>query len=274
MISETKNLLLVGESLNGTISKVNEAIGKRDADFVRNSARAQTESGATWLDLNAGAVAGRDEGESLIWLLQTAREATELPFVIDSPSPQVLVKAIGSYKGPGPILSSVTAEEKSLETVMPLTAEYQCGIVGLCMDAEGVPNDSEGRLKAAEKLVASALYYGVALENLYLDPLVMTVATKPDIAFIIRDTIRGIRERYPEIKILTAPSNLSFGMPNRRLLNRTFISMLLFEGIDGIIYNALDHDSYASILASEVLTGKDKRSKNYLKAFREGKLVS
>jgi 5-methyltetrahydrofolate--homocysteine methyltransferase len=273
MADEAKKLLLVGESLNGTIPRVNEAIGNRDADFVRSSAKAQTEAGASHLDLNAGAIAGRDEGESLIWLMQTAREATDIPFVIDSPTPQVLVKAMGSYKGPSPILSSVTAEGNSPEMLFHLAAEYRCGIVGLCMDAGGVPKDCAGRLQAAEWLIAAALRYGLPLENLYIDPLVMTVSTEPGIAFTIRDTIRGIKERHGDVKILTAPSNLSFGMPNRKLLNRTFISMLFFEGIDGIIYNVLDRGSFSSILAAEVLTGKDKRSKKYLRAFREGKLV-
>ena len=265
-------MLIIGESLNGTIPSVGQAIKDRDENFIKALACEQEASGANYLDVNAGGMSGRSEVEDLVWMINVAQKAVQVPLVLDSSSPEALREAIKIYKGPRPILSSVTGEQRSMEIMIPLALENNCGLIALCMDQKGIPPDVQGRLNVAELLIERATSAGIKREDIYLDPLVMTISADPNAGPTIIQTLNKIREKFPDVGTVCAPSNVSYGMPNRRLLNRSFVSMLIASGITGFIVDVRDRQTYSAILAAEAIMGRDKRCKTYLNAYRNGKL--
>lgn len=265
-------MLIIGESLNGTIPAVGQAVKDRDENFVRALAREQVDCGAHMLDVNAGGLSGRSEAEDLVWMVGVVQDEVKVPFVLDSSSPEALRAAIQIYKGPRPILSSVTGEQKSMEVMIPLALEYNTGLLGLCMTEKGIPADVAGRMEVADLLVERATAAGMKLEDLHLDPLVMTISADSTAGPIIIGTLEKIVGRYPQVGTICGPSNVSHGMPNRSLINRTFVSMLAAAGLKGLLVNVRDRKMYSTILAAEALMGRDAYARTYLKAYRQGKL--
>lgn len=265
-------MLIIGESLNGTIPSVGKAIATRDANFIATLALHQVECGAHMIDVNAGGVSGQDESADLVWMVDVVQNAVQAPLVLDSSNPDVLRAAITVYQGPELILSSISAEEESLEALLPLAVERKCGLVALCMSEEGIPPDAEGRAALAGKLVERAVDAGLGPENLYIDPLAMSLAAADNAGEITLQTLRLIRDRHPKVKTLCAGSNVGFGMPQRRLLNRTFVAMLTALGLDAFLVDVRDGDVMAALLAAEAIAGGDELCRRYVKAYRRGKL--
>lgn len=265
-------MLIIGESLNATVPAVSQAIAAHDEKFITELAKFQVECGAMMLDVNAGGLGGRDEGDELTWLVRTVQNAVQVPLVLDSANPDSLLKAVRVYKGPELILSSVTAEKESLDKLLPLAAELECGIVGLCMSEKGIPDNPEGRLEMAEVIVKQAKLAGVKPESLYLDPLVMTVSVDWKAGKVTMDTHRMLRNRFPEVRTFTIIGNIAFGMPMRGLVNRTFLSMMLGLETDAVMLNVRDKEMMATLSASSVLKGEDQYCRKYIKAFRAGNL--
>ncbi|MCL2147153.1 MAG: dihydropteroate synthase [Synergistaceae bacterium] len=266
-------LLIIGESLNGSIPAVGKAILNRDEAFIKSLALEQESCGANYLDVNAGGVGGHNsETDDLIWLVGVVQKAVNIPLVIDSSSPAALKEAIKTYTGPRPILSSATGEKHSADTLIPLALEYDCPLVALCMDEKGIPGSVDGRLEAAEYFVEYAISAGMKAQNIYIDPLVMAVSADLNAGSILIQTLKKIKEIYPDISTICAPSNVSYGMPNRRLLNRSFISILISSGISGFIIDVRDRRAFSTILASEVIMGQDLHCKSYLNSYRNGLL--
>lgn len=264
-------MLLIGESLNASIPTVMRALVARDDDAIRSLALRQLECGAQMLDVNA-AVTGRDEEEDLRWMVQTVQAAVDLPLVLDSSSPAALRAALDVYQGPRPILSSITDETGSADAILPLAVEHGCELVALCMDGEKISGEPRQRLAIAARLVERAAAAGLAAEHLYLDPLVMTIATDPGAGRSLLELIGLIRDRFPHVRLLCGASNVSFGMPERRLLNRTLAAMLAAAGVDAFLVNVRDPQLMAALQASAALLGRDKWCSAYLKAYREGRL--
>lgn len=266
-------MLIIGESLNATVPAVSQAIAAHDEKFITDLARLQVECGAMMLDVNAGGLGGRDEGEELSWLVQTVQSAVEVPLVLDSANPDSLHKAVKVYKGSQLILSSVTAEKDSLKKLLPLAAELDCGLVGLCMSEKGIPDNPDGRVAMAEVIVEKAVNAGIKPENLYLDPLVMTVSVDWKAGRVTIDTHRKLRRRFPQVRTFTIIGNVAFGMPVRGLVNRTFLSMMAGLDTDAVMLNVRDREMMATLFASSVLKGEDEYCRKYIKAFRAGKLA-
>lgn len=266
-------MLIVGESLNGTVPKVGEAIRCRDADFVRRLALGQVEAGAHMLDVNAG-VAGADEAEDLAWLVGIVQSTVPVPLSIDSADPRALEAALTAYGKGRPMVNSISAERHKLDTVLPLAASHGCSVVGLCLGDEGIPQTPEARLKVAHVIVDRAQAAGVRLDDIYLDPLTLGLGTSDKAASVSLRTLRLVRQELPSVRIICVASNVSFGMPSRRLLNRTFVAMAMGAamGVDAVMIDVRDKAMMASLVAAEALAGKDSYCKNYLGAFRAGRL--
>lgn len=265
-------MLIIGESLNGTIPSVGKAIATRDEDFVTSLALRQVECGADMLDINAGGVSGQDESANLVWMVNLIQNAVQVPLVLDSSNPEALRAAMAVYQDPRVILSSISAEEAGIEALLPLAVKRQCGLVALCMSEEGIPPDAEGRAALAGRLVERAMDAGLRPENLYIDPLAMSLATGDRAGEIALDTIRFVRERYPRVKTLCAASNVGFGMPQRRLLNRTFVAMLAALGLDAVLVDVRDAEVMAALVAAAAIVGQDELCRRYVKAYRRGTL--
>lgn len=265
-------LNIIGESLNASIPSVKDAIVDRDEEKVTALAMRQAECGAHMLDVNA-AVVGRNETEDLVWMIRTVQSVVDLPLVMDSSDPRALQEALKVYGGPAPILSSITGEmTEGHGTLLSLAVEHDCGLVAMCMDDAGISPDPAKRVAVAEGLVERVTKAGLKPENLYIDPLVMAISADTQAGVTFLEVLRMIRERLGKVHTFCGASNVSHGMPLRRLINHTFISMLVALGMDSFLVNVRDQGLMATFFASAALIGQDEWSMDYIRAFRAGKL--
>lgn len=267
-------MLIIGESLNATIPSVRQAVISHDAEKIAELARVQTECGANMLDVNA-AVPGQDEVEDLVWMVKAVRQATELPLVLDSSSPDALEAALGVYSGPTPIINSITGEmTEGHQRLLELAVKHDCGLVAMCMDHNGIGNDPKVRFAVGEVLYRRTTDSGLRPGNLYLDPLVMAVAADFEAGVVSLKVLQLIKDNLPEVKTFCGASNISFGMPLRKLLNRTFVSMQAALRMDAFLVDVRNQELMSTLLASATLTGQDEWGMNYIKAYRSGRLGS
>jgi len=263
-------MLIVGERLNSTAKSVAAAIASRDLEYVQTQARAQVEAGAHYLDLNAAAGMER-EAEDLVWLVEAVQDCVEVPLCIDSPNPQALAAGLAACRRPA-MVNSTTAESERAALVIPLAAKHRAKLVALTMDDAGMPTTAEQRLALAERLVAMAAGAGIPVEDVYIDPLVRPVASEPGQGAALLEGMRAIRQQIPGVHLICGLSNISFGLPSRKLLNRTFLAMAAAMGLDAAILDPLDPRLMATVAAAEALLGCDEYCVAYLAAHRAGRL--
>ncbi len=261
---------IIGEKINGTRKKVATAIVNRDADFIRDLAKRQVDDGANWLDVNAGTHPDR-EVDDLLWLIDLIQGVTDVPLCLDSANPQALTAAVGKTSKT-PMINSISGEPDRLGNVLPIVARNGCPVIALAMDAQGIPPDVEGRMTVVHRLVKAAREAGVADDKLYIDPLVMTIGTNTEGGRITLDSIRTVHTEYPQVHISLGLSNISFGLPARSLINRTFLTLAIAAGMDTAIIDPNDRELRAARFATDLLLGHDKHCLNYTRAFRKGLL--
>jgi cobalamin-dependent methionine synthase I len=267
-------MLLVGESINGTRKQVGEAIQARDAEFIKALATDQVAAGANILDVNGG-VAGGNEVDDLLWLVATVRSVTDNQLMIDSASPAALqagVEAAIKDGGTTPHINSISGEQSRIDTVLPLVSKYKCPVVALCLNDEGIPATPEDRFAVAESLHGKLAAAGLPAEDMWFDPLVMTVSADSTAALVTMQTLALIKANLPGVRSTGGLSNVSFGLPNRPLLNRTFVAMCAGIGIDGAVLDVRNKQMMATIKAIEALRNEDTFCGMYLKAHRAGLL--
>ena len=262
---------IIGEKINGTRKLVGKAIAERDAAFIQNLAKRQVEGGAHWLDVNAGTRPDL-EPDDLIWLVNLVQEVADVPLCLDSANPAALRAAMKIVKKT-PMINSISGEPSRLEGILPIVAEFGCPVIALCMDDKGIPATTEGRLEVIHRVVEETRKVNIPEENLYIDPLVMTIATNTNAGNIIFDTIRSIREEFPMSHMACGLSNISFGLPVRSLINRTFLVLAINAGLDTAIVDPNDRELQAAMYSTELLLGRDKHCLNYTRAYRNGKLA-
>jgi 5-methyltetrahydrofolate--homocysteine methyltransferase len=266
-------MLLVGESINGTRKQVGEAIAARDAAFIKSLAVAQVDAAADVLDVNGG-VAGGDEVDDLLWLIGVVRSVSDAQLMVDSANPEALeagVDACARGGGKVPFINSISGEQSRIDVVLPLLRKYKCPVVGLCLSDEGVPATPDERFAIAERLFRLTRDTGLPAEDLWVDPLVLTVSADNQAGCVTMDTLKMIKARLP-VRTIGGLSNVSFGLPNRPLLNRTFVAMCMGIGIDGAVLDVRNKEMMATIKAAEALRGEDPFCGDYLKAHRAGLL--
>lgn len=264
----------MGESINGTIPEVGEAILNHDEVSILNLARIQIECGANMLDINAG-VAGGNEPENLAWLVQLIQSKYNTPIMFDSDDPNALKKAFPVYKNNlKPIINSISGDSKKLDVLLPVVAEQGCGVVALCLNEHGIPHIASERLKIAEHIVKESEAYGIKPEQIYLDPLVFGISSNYQAAAVTQETIRLIRENIPEANIICGLSNVSHGVPARKLVNRTFLAMNICLGMEAFIIDVRDKELMATAITAWALVGKDPNCKGLITAYRKKLLGS
>ena len=266
-------MLLMGESINGTRKQVAEAIQNRDAAFIENLAREQVDAGAHVLDVNGG-VAGGNEVEDLRWLIDVVRGVTDKQLMVDSASPAALaagVEACVANGGKVPFINSISGEQSRIDVVLPLIEKHKCPVIGLCLSDEGIPPTAEDRFAVAKRLFELCTGAGLPAEDLWVDPLVLAVSADQAAAGVTMQTLKLVKERLP-VRTTGGLSNVSFGLPNRPLLNRTFVAMCAGIGIDGAVLDVRNKEMMAVVRAMEALRGEDNYCGNYLKAHRAGLL--
>ncbi|WP_027366109.1 methyltetrahydrofolate cobalamin methyltransferase [Desulfotruncus alcoholivorax] len=262
-------MLIVGELINTSRKLIKEAVANKDADYIKDIARRQVEAGAGYVDVNCGTLV-HEEVETMAWLVNTIKEAVDAPLCIDSPSPKAL-KAGLELAGKGqPMVNSITAEKERYESVLPLVLEYKAKVVALCMDDSGMPETAAQRIVIIKKLVKDLTAAGVPQDDIYLDPLVKPVGVSDGAGLEVLDTLRFIKADYPSVHIICGLSNISFGLPNRKVLNRLFMVQTMTAGMDSYILDPLDKTMMGFYYASQALLGKDPYCMQYLKAHRAG----
>lgn len=261
---------LIGEKINGTRKKVAQAIAERNTAVIQELAINQTKAGASWLDVNAGTHPDQ-EPDDLIWLINTIQAVVDTPLCLDSANPEALRVAIRAVNKT-PMINSISGEPQRLEGILPLVAEYGCEVIALCMDDKGIPQTAEGRLEVIRKVFDETRRLSVPDDKVYVDPLVMTIATDTQAGRTILDTIRAIRAEFPQAHISTGLSNISFGLPVRPLINRTFLVLAMEAGMDTAIVDPNDRELQAAMIAADLLLGNDKHCLRYTRAYRAGLL--
>jgi cobalamin-dependent methionine synthase I len=263
-------MIIVGELINSSRKAVAAAVEAQDEDAIGQLARDQAEKKIQYIDVNAGIFKDR-EAEVLIWLIRHVQAVTDLPCCIDSPDPRVIETALSTHRGT-PMINSISLEKKRCDNLLPLIAGTDLKIVALCMSDSGMPRTAEDRVRIAQDLVALLLAHNVKIENIYIDPLVQPVATDQSFGREFLDAIEKIMHLFPGIHTICGLSNISFGLPLRKFLNQTFMSMAITKGLDAAILDPLDKRMMVNILTAEALAGKDRFCMNYIKAYQEGRL--
>ncbi len=267
-------MLIIGESINGTIPKAGEAILQRNADFLRELARLQVECGAGILDVNAG-VAGGNEAENLAWLMEVIQSEVGVPLMIDSADPSAIEAALAVYRHPErPIVNSISGETKKWETLFPVLSKTRPRVVALCIDDHGVPKTVPGRLEIAERLFRGLVDGGIAPADIYFDPLVLSIAVESEQALVTLDTIRALRSTFPDSHTICGVSNVSMGLPSRRLLNRIFLAMAIYAGLDTLFIDVRDQALLSAVYGGKVIVNQDAYCAEYLAAYRAKKIVA
>ncbi len=265
-------MIVVGELINASRKPIAAAIRERDGAAIQQVARDQVQHGAAFVDVNAG-VFEDQEAESLEWLVRQVREATETPCSVDSPSVKAAERALAAHQGSA-LINSISLEQSRLDDFTALLAGSEHHVVALCMDDDGIPTTLDQRLANAERLVNHLEGKGIPKERIYLDPLLQAVSTSETAGRDFLLAVAAIQERFPGVHCICGMSNVSFGLPRRKVLNQTFAVMAVACGLDAAILNPLDEKLMTTILVAETLAGRDQWCERYLNAHRENRLTT
>jgi 5-methyltetrahydrofolate corrinoid/iron sulfur protein methyltransferase len=263
---------IIGEKINGTRPAVAVAIAERDAGFIQSLAVRQAEAGANRIDVNAGTRPDR-EPDDLRWLAETVQAVTGLPLCLDSASPAALAAALAVTHEP-PLINSVSGEPGRLAGVLPLAANHGCPVIALALDGAGIPAGPGERLAVIRRLLAATRAAGLPDGRVYVDPLVMAVSTATQAGAVALEVIAAVRAEFPDAHVIAGLSNVSFGLPARHLVNRTFLALAMAAGLDSAICDPLDRELRATLLATELLLGRDRHCLSYTRAYRSGHLTA
>lgn len=268
-------MIVIGENINASNKPVTEAIAGRDKEFLGKLARDEDIAGADFIDVNAGAGHGTPEQEiaAMEWLVEVVQGATNKPLTIDSDNPSVIKAALRKYRGERLIINSVNAEPGRLESIGPLAVESRAWLVALAMGGSGIPSNVEERLAACDQIMEHLTSLGMEADQILFDPLVLPISVDSSQGLITLKTIERIKSRYPSAKTVMGLSNISYGLPKRKLTNSAFLSMAAYAGLDAVILDPLNAKIMSFIKTSNMLTGNDPFCKGYIKAHRKGTLI-
>jgi 5-methyltetrahydrofolate--homocysteine methyltransferase len=264
IIGDSQPTVLIGERINPSgKKKLAEALKVGNLEIVRKEALAQVQAGADILDVNVGTF-GVDEVALLPRAVQAVIDTVDVPLCIDSNNPAALEAAIRIYKGK-PLINSVTGEEDSLTRVLPLVRKYGAAVVGIVQDDQGIPKDVKRRVSIAHKIVERAEAVGIDRENIVIDCLAFAVGADTSSGLAVMEAIRMIKAELGVNMILGA-SNISFGLPDRELINNAFVAMVIAAGITCLIADAAK--VRPTVMAVDLILGRDKHAQRYVGAYR------
>lgn len=264
-------MIIIGEKINGAIPSTAKAIEERDEAYIIELVKKQEDAGADYLDVCAG-TSPEKERAALEWLVDVVQSVAEKPICIDSPDPEI-IKAIFPRLQRAGLINSISGEGSKCDILLPILRENpEWGVVALCCDQSGIAAKAEDKVRIAIDLIERAGEYGVSPERLHIDPLVLSLSAVNDAALSFFDAIRAIKERYPTTNITAALSNISYGMPVRKLVNMNFLTLSMYAGLDSVIADPTSRDVIGTIYATEALLARDRLCRNYNKAYRAGKI--
>jgi len=263
--------VIIGERINPSgRKKLAAEMSVGNYERVKRDAVAQVEAGAHILDVNAGlGVSNPHEVEPkvIVEAIRAIQEVVDVPISIDSSVVPALKAGLEAANGK-PIVNSVTGEDERLETVLPLVAERGAVVIGLCNDERGILYEPKERFLVARKIVKRAAAYGIPPENILIDPLTLPVGAVQNAGRQIFDIVRMVQEDLG-VNTVCGASNISFGLPGRPIVNAAFLAMAIASGLTSAITNPLDPHIRQTILAADMLLGKDENCGHWIMAMRE-----
>jgi cobalamin-dependent methionine synthase I len=256
-------MLIVGERINSTRQSIQDAIKARNAGFIADEAARQIAFGAEFVDINC-AVTDGDEVQDIDWVVNVIQsQIPDVSICIDSPNYLAIERALEAYKANGSIMiNSITAESERRSSSK---------LIALTMDDKGMPNTAQERFEIARSITDRVKSEGFDLSNLYFDPLIRPISTEPEQAGEFLKSIPLIKSLG--VNTICGLSNVSFGLPNRKLINSVFLAMAIHSGLDAAILDPTDRLMRSSFTAAEALVGRDEYCAAYITAFRDGKLI-
>ncbi|MCX5825449.1 MAG: dihydropteroate synthase [Deltaproteobacteria bacterium] len=263
-------MLIIAERINASRKQIAQAITAGDRAFIQGEAKAQTQAGAHYIDVNAGTFVG-EEADKLKWIVEAVQEVTDLPLSIDSPDAEV-IKAVMPLLKKTPLINSITLEPSQIEGILPLVVVHKTKVIALCQSEQGLAETTERKVALAGQLVEKLTGAGVPLDDIYIDPLVYPLSTNPQSARATLDAIGAIMKTFPGAHTVCGLTNVSYGLPARKLINRAFLAVAITMGLDSAIIDPTDTLLYAMLKAVTLIAGKDDFCMDYIGAFREGRV--
>jgi len=264
IIGIDRPFVMIGEKINPTgRKKLAAALTEGNFDYVRQLVENQTAWGADVLDINVG-VPGLDEVAIIPKIVELVSSLADIPLCLDSGNPGVLAAGLAVMLGK-PLVNSVSGETKRLDSVLPIVKDRGAAVIGLTMDDNGIPKTAEERVAVAEKIIERAAKMNIPIEDIIIDPLVLTVGSDSKAALITLQTIDLVRKEFG-VNINLGASNVSFGLPDRLTVNQAFLTLAIQMGATCSI---TDPAKLGPIVkAADLLLGRDENSMRYLKYFR------
>lgn len=265
-------MLIIGERINSTRARIQEAIKARNAAFIIEEAKKQVGSGADFVDINCAMSLG-DEVQDMDWVISVIQsEIKDVSICIDSPNYLAIQKALETYRAKGALfINSITGEQNRIDKIVPLAVKHDTKLIALTMGSDSMPHSAEERLDAAKDILTRVSDKGFEAENLYFDPLIRPISTEPD---QVKEFLRSIPMiKSLGVKTICGLSNVSYGLPNRKVINSTFLAMAIYAGLDAAILDPTDKNIISSFKASGALLCDDEYCAEYIRAFREERLI-
>lgn len=257
-------VVIIGESINPTRrKKLVTTLSENNFEFVHELATSQIEAGADVLDVNVG-YPGVDDESLLPETVKSIQEKFDIPLCLDSPNPKAIEAALRVAEGKC-LINSVNGEEKSLQAILPVAKAHGAAVIGLVMDDDGITNDPEKRFKIAEKILDRAIKLGINEEDVIIDPLAMAVSADPNACLVTLETIKLVHDRLG-LNITQGASNISFGLPNRDVLNSAHMVLSIWNGLTCPITNP--NKITALVRAADLIRGRDDFAMRFVEYFQ------
>lgn len=261
-------MIVIGELINGMYKDVGKAIANKEADVIQHLATDQVKAGANILDINTGPYS-KNPKDDMKWLIESIQKAVQVPLAIDSTKADVIEEGLKIVKKRA-VINSTSADDEKMEKIFGLAKKYNAQVIGLTMDKSGVPNSKDRRLELAATIVAKAMDFGISAEDLYLDPIVLPVNVAQNQGKEVLESIREFRLLSdPAPQAVVGLSNVSQGTKTRSLINRTFLTMAIANGLTAAIVDPLDKELMDAMITAELILNKNIYCDSFLEAYRK-----
>jgi cobalamin-dependent methionine synthase I len=263
-------MLIIGDRIDATRKHVAQAVLTENRAFIQSEVKAQVVSGADYINLNA-AIFGHDEGKRLIWMIEAVQEVAEIPLCIDSPNPAVIEKVLPLVKK-RPMINSITLESRRMDALLRLIIEHGAKAIASCQAEQCTAETTADKVAIAGRLIRMVTDAGVPVDDLYIDPLAYSLSTNAQAARATLSAIEQIMTKFNGVHTTCCLSTVSYGLPARNLLHRTFLAAAMERGLDSAIIDPTDSKLSAVVVAGRLISGREECCLNYIRAFREDRL--
>jgi len=266
-------MIIIGEKINATRKAVAAALADRDEQHIIETAVAQAQAGANYIDVNGGDPREGQEAGNIEWLVNLIQANTDVPVAIDSADPEAMDLGLSlAAKGAKPVLNSISLESDNLDRRLDILAKHDCMVIGLVMSDDGPPKDADDRVQRAGQLIERFQACGRKIDEIIIDPCFFPVSADAACGRAVVDAIAAIHTNWPEVHVGGGCSNISYGLPKRKLVNFALLGQAIYHGMDVGIIDPCIPGIMAAIFAAETVAGRDDFCMNYITAEREGKL--